>query len=428
MASFTNRGENRWLVRIFLGRDAKGKQLVESHVVRGNKKAAQAWARKRETEIELGITPAANEPAKSYTLRDAITTWLNTKKLTVSARTILDYDSVPRLYLDELADTAIADIEADALTDLFTALRDRGLSSRILRRVHLVLRAAFNLAHRRGLLTINPMADIPAAKYERQVKICFMTAEQARDFLKAADGSKYATLWHLALETGLRPEEYLALGWSALDLQRHILSVERVIIYDDDGWKFSTKLKTKNAKRKIAISAQLAARLKQQRAEVDALEQSAKIAFVHDLVFPNTVGDPLDQNNLRNRFFKPLIKAAKLDAKTRPYDLRHTAATLLLASGVNLKVVSMRMGHSSVAFTLDVYGHVLPYQQDEATKTFAGVLYAKAYSGKKIRSNNRKQLFSGFPVQQKVQQQDHSTLSKRTKRRKKLYSKAETLP
>jgi integrase len=85
------------------------------------------------------------------------------------------------------------------------------------------------------------------------------------------------------------------------------------------------------------------------------------------LAFTTTNGQPLDYRVVVRRHFKKLLKAAKLPA-IRPYDLRHTSATLLLAAGENVKVVSERLGHTSAALTLDVYSHVLPHMQQQAAE------------------------------------------------------------
>ncbi|MNY39737.1 Transposase [compost metagenome] len=94
----------------------------------------------------------------------------------------------------------------------------------------------------------------------------------------------------------------------------------------------------------------------------------------HGLVFAALNGGPLRLENLTRRHFKPTLKAAELP-EIRVYDLRHTSATMLLAGGVNPKVVSERLGHSSVAFTLDRYAHVLPGMQEQAANTLQGLLY-----------------------------------------------------
>jgi integrase len=94
-----------------------------------------------------------------------------------------------------------------------------------------------------------------------------------------------------------------------------------------------------------------------------------------DLVFSNSEGMPLLRRNVIKRHYKPALRAAGLPVDARLYDLRHTCATLLLAAGVHPKVVSERLGHSDVTLTLNVYSHVLPGMQADATAQLERRLY-----------------------------------------------------
>lgn len=96
----------------------------------------------------------------------------------------------------------------------------------------------------------------------------------------------------------------------------------------------------------------------------------------HDLVFPSKVGTPSTHSNI-TQVFKRVLKNAKLRTSLRLYDLRHSHATLLLKAGVHAKVVSERLGHSAIALTLDVYSHVLPSMQAEASAHLETMLYRK---------------------------------------------------
>ena len=87
------------------------------------------------------------------------------------------------------------------------------------------------------------------------------------------------------------------------------------------------------------------------------------------------IGLPLNEANLRSRYYKPICQAAEIEGACGPYDLRHTAATQLLAAGTNVKVVSERLGHASAAMTLDVYAHVVPGMQEEATRKLGEVVF-----------------------------------------------------
>jgi integrase len=96
----------------------------------------------------------------------------------------------------------------------------------------------------------------------------------------------------------------------------------------------------------------------------------------HDLVFPGTLGQPLDWHNVSQRAFKEILSDAKLPESFSPYALRHTCATLLLAAGEPSKVIAERLGHSTTAITDDVYSHVLPGMQERATERLESLLYS----------------------------------------------------
>ena len=92
-----------------------------------------------------------------------------------------------------------------------------------------------------------------------------------------------------------------------------------------------------------------------------------------NFIFRAKRGGPIRESHLVRRYFKPLLKAVELP-DIRLYDLRHTAATIALAAGVSPKIVGEQLGHASVAFTLDVYSHVLPHMQDAAAEKVQALL------------------------------------------------------
>lgn len=362
MATIIKRTEGKYLVRVFLGRDARGKQLFKNKTVRGTLKDAQRWARAQETAQDVGELVATTAPR---TLSDQIQAWLDLKEPDVSTRTLEGYAYVKN-YLGELAPRKIHQVQADDLTELYASLRSAGYSTRTIRRTHMVIRAALKMAFHRGQIKRDVTAAVRAPVHKRQTKIKAFNRDEARKFLRAANGSKYSTLFFLALETGLRPEEYLALRWSDVDLERRQLIVRQVLTHTLKGKReIVDKLKTQKARRLLPLTVDICARLKAHRATAARLTAQGGL----DLVFPNDVGSPLWMNNLREEFEK-VLKVAKLERR-RLYDLRHSCATLLLDAGVNPKVISERLGHSDVAFTMQTYVQVLPHQQDEATAAFA---------------------------------------------------------
>ena len=157
----------------------------------------------------------------------------------------------------------------------------------------------------------------------------------------------------------------MASRWGDVDLNRGTLSVRATLQHTkDEGYVFAAP-KTKHSQRQIALSALAVAALRQHRIRQDLERLASPVWADTDLVFPNTIGKPMDGMNLLHYHFYPLLKRAGLP-QVRFHDLRHSAATLLLSRGVNPKIVSEMLGHASVGITLDTYSHVLPTMQKSA--------------------------------------------------------------
>jgi len=134
--------------------------------------------------------------------------------------------------------------------------------------------------------------------------------------------------------------------------------------------------KTRQSRRTIPLPRSIAVELRAHRAAQASYRLETKANYHDlDLVFASQTGAPPDGQNLAYRTLKPILKAAGLSRKFRWYDCRHTCATLLLAAGENPKVVSERLGHATVAFTLDRYAHVLPGMQESASEHLERILY-----------------------------------------------------
>jgi integrase len=170
----------------------------------------------------------------------------------------------------------------------------------------------------------------------------------------------------VALATGMRKGELQALRWQDIDLNAGIAHVTRTLKITPEGRRFG-RAKTRYSRRTIALPEvareALEAHLTRQREEQALLGDSW---HDHDFVFCHESGERLPTSRLDAvGWYGRLLNRAGLPP-IRFHDLRHTAATLLLARGVNVKVVSELLGHSSVAVTLSLYGHVLPHMQRDA--------------------------------------------------------------
>lgn len=357
-----NRGPGRWQVRIPLGRDSKGKRLFHTRTIRGTKKDAERYLTKVQRELDTQtFVEASPQP-----LNDFLDTWLSTSaEPRLSTRSLADYRSLlDRHIRPPLGHRSLAQLSPRDIQSTYAQLQARGLSARTVRYAHSVLHSALDQAVKWKLIRENPAKTVDLPRFQqREMRV--LTARQARAFLGAAAHDRWHALWHLLLTTGMRPGEALGLRWA--DVEGDKLRIRRNLVRLGNG-RWETKEPKTGKGRRTIVLAKTTTSLLQQHRRLQAAERLRAGATYsdHGLVFAAANGSPLDWRLVAQRHFHRIIKAAGLP-HIRPYDLRHTCATLLIAAGENVKVVSERLGHSTAAMTLDVYTHVLPDMQEAAT-------------------------------------------------------------
>jgi integrase len=241
---------------------------------------------------------------------------------------------------------------------------DSGCSPASVHKMHETLHKALKQAVRWGYMAKNPADDVDPPKVHTE-EITPLTREEARRLLDTVQGDRLEALYVVALHTGLRQGELLALRWEDLDLEARKLQVRRTVT--KDGGKLEIgPTKTAKGRRTVKLSRHateaLRGHLDRQLEEIDGL---GDLFRENGLVFCSTKGTLINPTNLRKRSFAPLLERAGLPHMTF-HQLRHTAATILLLKNVNPKIVSEMLGHASIAITLDTYSHVLPNMQDSA--------------------------------------------------------------
>jgi integrase len=323
-------------VRIYLGRDPDTGQQRFHRKTFAKKRQAEQYERKHKGEhFETGVLV---EPSKTP-LKKRLEKWLDgTARMRVRARTLADYRGlVDRYIVPKLGDVKLARLHTSLIDSMYADMLDAGLSPRTVRFTHSVLHSALDRAVELGLLRTNPAKKAALPEEDKHREMRAMTPEQAEAFLAAAKGSRWEALWTLLLSTGLRPGEALGLKWSDVEADR--LHVRRGLVRRKREWSFEQP-KTRAGIRQVAIPPVVARALQSQRAAQARERLKAGEHYEdHDLVFANQAGGPLDWRVVAARHFRPLLKKAELSG-FRPYDLRHTHATLLLREGVNVKVVS----------------------------------------------------------------------------------------
>ena len=258
-----------------------------------------------------------------------------------------------------------------------------------------MLRQVIQKAARRRRLTLNvaDLVDLPT-KHKREVQA--MSEEELRLFLKAGERDRHYALWHLLPTTGLRPNEALGLKWTDIDLEEGKLRVQRSLSrVIGEKWKL-TPPKTKLSQRTIQLSESTIQVLKRWKVEQTKERLAAGPDWEdHGFVFSTRKGRPLDWSNVWRNFERVMAAAGLGEWKERPpkpkgrpgprkrrkfipkyraYDLRHTHATLLLRKGVNPKVISERLGHWDVGFTLSTYAASMADMQEEAAQQMEAIL------------------------------------------------------
>jgi len=192
----------------------------------------------------------------------------------------------------------------------------------------------------------------------------------------------YYPIVYTAVSTGLRQAELLGLRWRDIDLDMLSISVSQVL-YKRRGICQFKEPKTSHSKRRVTMTPKLALFLREYKAEREVLYlELGKILSLDDLVFINIEGKPIDAGVLSHAFNR-MAKQANLNS-VRFHDLRHTFASLMLLRGAKPKVISEALGHSSVAFTMDVYSHIIEGMQSDAMALLDEVLPA-GINGTKIK-------------------------------------------
>jgi integrase len=395
-------GTTRYRVRIYTGVDLdSGKDMLETHTF-DTLKEAEAKAESLRVSRRGGV----RVKPKKVTFSKFLRTWMKEEKEgNIKARSLFDYRGIIRRYVDEPPEGCpkIGRVQLKRLTDksfrsYYDFLwREKGLSPRTLQYLHTILKQALNHAVASKDIASNPLQGVKPKKnkpedpnavtgdmVKSQKKMRAMDQEQAGKFLTEARKDRYSALWHVLLMGGLRPGEALGLLWEDVDLDEGRVHIQRALTrVGVKGWRL-VEPKTDNARRTVTLPNQTIRALREWRSVQarERLQLGSEYATGHesDFVFTIEFGQPLDMGNLSSRNYRKTLEAAGLgtwegegDARTfkpgfRLYDLRHTCATLLLLAMEPMKVVSERLGHSSVVLTMDTYSHVLPDMQERAAE------------------------------------------------------------
>ncbi|PZS03279.1 MAG: site-specific integrase [Pseudonocardiales bacterium] len=326
-----------------------------STAVRAKLKAARA-------RLDAGAPPVdATMTIRDYTARWIVTTLAASDR---KATTKATYTTLARGHImaGGLAALPLGRVHPSDVEAWLLSLRGAGKAPSTVRQTYTILRAVLDAAVRDGLLARNPAAVIRRPAVQR-VEARYLSPADVGRLLAAAESSRYGPLLIVLAGTGLRRGEALALRRGDVDLEAGTARV-RGTLARIDGALIVTEPKTERSRRTIPLPAHVVTALRAVRRRQLAEQLRAGTVW-HEtgFVFTTETGQPVDPRNA----FRALTAAATAIGlhDVGLHTLRHSAASAMLEAGVPLKTVSELLGHSSVAITGDVYGHV----SDDATRT-----------------------------------------------------------
>lgn len=337
------------------------------------KKAADALLGQRLEEIRTGeYVEGTTETVGSYLLR-----WVESNP-DWRAATRRSYRSMVKLRITpHLGAIRLSRLSEPQVAGWVAALQAAKYAPSTIATTHSALHAALEQAVRWRLVVRNAADGTKLPKIPDPVSAAWSVAE-ARAFLgrplPEGKADPAAALWRLALDSGMRPGELLALKWGDVDWERGQVAVRRTITTAEDGRKVvGETTKRERSRRTIGVGADTLAGLRSHRARQAERRLAAGAAWTDEgLVFDRGDGRPMANEVMAGRL-RRAAKAAKVPPIT-PHGLRHTCATLLLAAGVHPKIVQERLGHATIGETMDRYSHVLQGMQEPATEAMAAIL------------------------------------------------------
>lgn len=352
--------QDRFYVVAYDGVDPlTGKERRRWHPVGHDRSEAEVIAARLDADRESSAPAVSGAVTLGRFLTD---TWLPQKRRHVRATTAYRYAwFVERYVKPAIGDVPLRRLRGDHLEALYESLADTGgrtrtgLAAKTILEVHMIVRAALDVAVERRLVQRNvahearsrrrPPADAVARAW---------SADELRQFLTGARHHRLYPALHLAAYSGMRRGEIVGLKWSDLDRTSARLSISRTL-QNVGGRPVEFGCKTRTSRRTVDLDADTMRQLDGWRRQ---LRRDDLPHRQDDWMFCNPAGRFLNPESL-SQLFDRIVRRLELP-RIRFHDLRHTHASLLVAAGVPIKVVCERLGHSHPAFTMHTYQHLLP--------------------------------------------------------------------
>ncbi len=370
--SIAKRGKGSWRIRFDLGRDPKtGKRKVQSTTVLGRR----ADAERKMSEMLHGSATGLHVEASRITIAELLRKWLAAHRAVVSAKTHERQEEIVEKHLIP----ALGTYRAQQLTGLHLqthyaeALRagrrngNGGLAPRTVLHHHRTVFTALKQAVRWRIIARNVAEDATPPRAPRK-DMAALDEGQTAQVMIAADTSIWNVPIFVAATTGMRRGEVLALRWKDVDLERARVHITQVVEQTKKGGLTFKEPKTDRSRRAVTLPSVTVEALKRHRAGQAEIRLALGLPRDENaLVFTDAEGAPLKPSSM-TKSFERILGKAKPGTRVSLHGLRHSHASHLLKRDTNPKIVSERLGHASVAITLDLYSHILPGLQEDTAK------------------------------------------------------------
>ena len=360
------KGSSNYTIVLQLGLDpSTGRRKQRWIAVEGNKREAESQL----AELLHAQAEGALVTPSKVTLSQWLSQWLKDYAWpNLAPRTAEGYEHMIRKYIiPNLGNHKLTDLKPEHLQQYYSERLANGLGARTVRHHHVTLHIALKTAVKRGMIIRNPADAVDPPHFTRPEMHTISEADLTK-FLDAAQETEYYPLFYLALFTGMRRSELLALRWSDVDLILCQAHVTRSLHHLRTGETVFRPTKTIKSRRSVALSPSTVQVLRDYKAKQEIAKlYDGRLSQNDDPIFPWL------PDTVTHAWLKLARKVGLKDVHL--HSARHSHASLLLRQGVHPKVVQERLGHSSIQVTLDTYSHVAPGLQEAAARGFDDFIY-----------------------------------------------------
>ena len=428
MASWQERNGS-YLIRVYAGTDMNGKKLFKSETYKPKAKTQSKIdkeVREEADKFEKRVKEGLYLDGDTTTFRETVDLWLRDYgEPNLDSYSLESYMRVIRNYaIPAFGNMAIGKIRAANVQGIVSEMRKRGLVPGSIKRNLVAVNSVFRYAYKAEIIERNPCDRVQLPKDKPDTKLHFFTKDQTDRFLEFVKDPPHAQgdrqteisekrmnlMWnayfHLAIATGFRRGEMIALKWSDVNFVNLTVSVNKAFAQSAEKGMYMKDPKTKSGIRTISVDEETMDILREWRTEARALSQD--LGSLWQGAHVNTIGEHFNDNFIfidqktgnamfadsPSHRFKKLIERYNSTCEKgkelpciRLHDLRHTHATLMIGENVDIATVSTRLGHSKISTTLNVYTHQLPVKDREAADIF-GKMFSKKEAVSKDGTNN----------------------------------------